>query len=109
MPESHGGPGADFLCAVIIIEELAKSNFSGLGVRLHRDVATPYFLDFSTEEQKLRYIPRCVSGDIITAIGMTEPCAGSDLSAIQTTAAEDGQEIVINGQKTFISKASTAT
>jgi acyl-CoA dehydrogenase len=103
MPESYGGPGGDFLCAVIIIEELAKINFSGLGVRLHSDVATPYILDFATEEQKLKYIPRCVSGDIITAIGMTEPCAGSDLAAIRTTAVEDGQAIVINGQKTFIS------
>jgi acyl-CoA dehydrogenase len=103
VPERYGGPGADFLYAVIIIEELAKSNFTGLGVRLHSDVVTPYILDYATEEQKLQYIPGCVAGDIITAIGMTEPNTGSNLAAIRTTAVEDGNEIVINGQKTFIS------
>jgi acyl-CoA dehydrogenase len=103
VPERYGGPGADFLYAVIVIEELAKSNFSGLGVRLHSDVATPYILDFATEDQKQKYIPGCVSGDIITAIGMSEPHAGSDLAAIRTTAVEDGDNMVINGQKTFIS------
>jgi acyl-CoA dehydrogenase len=103
VPEKYGGAGADFLYAVIVIEELAKSNFSGLGVRLHSDVATPYILDYASEEQKQKYLPRCVSGDIITAIGMSEPNAGSDLAAIQTTAVEDGDNIVLNGQKTFIS------
>jgi len=103
VPEKYGGAGADFLYAVIVIEELAKSNFSGLGVRLHSDVATPYILDYASEEQKQKYLPRCVSGDIITAIGMSEPNAGSDLAAIQTTAVEEGDDIVLNGQKTFIS------
>jgi acyl-CoA dehydrogenase len=103
IPEQYGGPGADFLHAVIIIEELAKCNFSGLGTRLHSDVATPYILDYATEEQKRKYLPRCVTGEMITAIGMTEPSGGSDLAAIRTTAVEEGDEIVINGQKTLIS------
>jgi acyl-CoA dehydrogenase len=103
VPERYGGPGADFLYSVIIVEELANSNFTGLGVRLHSDVVTPYILDYATEEQKLKYLPGCVTGDIITAIGMTEPNAGSDLAAIRTTAVKDGNEIVITGQKTFIS------
>ncbi|HPX56894.1 MAG TPA: acyl-CoA dehydrogenase family protein [Syntrophales bacterium] len=103
IPECYGGPGADFLHAVIIIEELAYCNFSGMGVRLHSDVVTPYILDYATEEQKRKYLPRCVSGEIITAIGMSEPNTGSDLAAIRTTAVEQGNEFVINGQKTFIS------
>lgn len=103
IPEAYGGPGADFLHAVIIIEELAKCNFSGLGIRLHSDVVTPYLMDYATEEQKRKYLPRCVSGEIITAIGMSEPNTGSDLAAIRTTAVEQGDSFVINGQKTFIS------
>ncbi len=103
IPESYGGPGADFLYAVIVIEELAKCNFTGLGVRLHSEVAAPYILDYGTEEQKLKYLPLCVTGEIITAIAMTEPNTGSDLAAIQTTAVEQGEEVVVNGQKTFIS------
>jgi len=73
IPEQYGGVGADFLHAVIIIEELANCNFSGLGIRLHSDVVTPYLLDYATEEQKRKYLPRCVSGELITAIGMSEP------------------------------------
>jgi acyl-CoA dehydrogenase len=103
IPEAYGGHGADFLHAVIIIEELAHCNFSGLGIRLHSDVVTPYLLDYATEEQKRKYLPQCVSGEIITAIGMSEPNTGSDLAAIRTTAVEQENEFVINGQKTFIS------
>jgi len=103
IPEQYGGPGADFLHAVIIIEELANCNFSGLGIRLHSDVVTPYLLDYATEDQKQKYLPRCVSGEFITAIGMSEPNTGSDLAAIRTTAVQQGNDFVINGQKTFIS------
>ncbi len=103
IPEQYGGSGADFLHAVIIIEELANCNFSGLGIRLHSDVVTPYLLDYATEEQKRKYLPRCVSGELITAIGMSEPNTGTDLAAIRTTAVQQADEFVINGQKTFIS------
>jgi acyl-CoA dehydrogenase len=103
VPEEYGGPGADFLYSVIVIEEMIRTNHSGLAASLHTDIVVPYIISFATEEQKHKYLPGCISGDIITAIAMTEPNAGSDLAAIKTTAVETGDEIVLNGQKTFIS------
>ena len=103
VPEEYGGAGGDFLYSVIVCEELVKSNFSGLAASLHSDICVPYISAFASEEQKLKYLPGCVSGDIITAIAMTEPNAGSDLAKMKTTAVEDGNHIVLNGQKTFIS------
>jgi acyl-CoA dehydrogenase len=103
VPEEYGGMGADFLYSVIMTEETTKTNFSGLTASLHSDIIVPYMATFGTEEQKKKYLPGCVSGDIITAIAMTEPNAGSDLAAIRTTATEDGDSFVLNGQKTFIS------
>jgi len=103
VPEEYGGMGADFLYSVIVMEELARTNFSGLAAPLHSDIIVPYIVSFANEEQKRKYLPGCVSGDIITAIGMTEPNAGSDLAAIRTAAIETGDEFVLNGQKTFIS------
>ena len=103
VPEEYGGVGGDFLYSVIVCEELVKSNFSGLAASLHSDVCVPYISSFASEEQKRKYLPGCVSGDIITAIAMTEPNAGSDLAKMKTTAVEDGDHIVLNGQKTFIS------
>lgn len=103
VPEEYGGLGADFLFSVIVTEELTRTNSSGLAAPLHTDIIVPYILAFASEEQKHRYLPGCVSGDIITAIAMTEPNTGSDLAAIKTTAVEQGDEIVLNGQKTFIS------
>ncbi|MCK7505508.1 MAG: acyl-CoA dehydrogenase family protein [Desulfobacterales bacterium] len=101
--EEYGGAGGDFLYSVIVCEELAKCNFSGLAASLHSDICVPYITSFASEEQKQKYLPGCVSGDIITAVAMTEPNTGSDLAAIKTTAAEDGDQIILNGQKTFIS------
>ncbi len=103
VPEEYGGLGADFLYSVIVTEELTRTNSSGLAAPLHTDIIVPYILAFASEEQKHKYLPGCVSGDIITAIAMTEPNAGSDLAGMKTTAVEQGDEIVINGQKTFIS------
>jgi len=103
VPEEYGGVGGDFLYSVIVCEELVKSNFSGLAASLHSDICVPYISAFASEEQKRKYLPGCVSGDIITAIAMTEPNAGSDLAKMKTTAVEDGNHIVLNGQKTFIS------
>ena len=103
VPEEYGGLGADFLYSVIVTEELTRTNSSGLAAPLHTDIIVPYILAFASEEQKHKYLPGCVSGDIITAIAMTEPNTGSDLAAIKTTAVEQGDEIVLNGQKTFIS------
>lgn len=103
VPEEYGGLGADFLYSVIVTEETTKSGFSGLTAALHSDIIVPYITAFASEEQKHKYLPGCISGDIITAVAMTEPNAGSDLAAMKTTAVEDGDHIVLNGQKTFIS------
>jgi acyl-CoA dehydrogenase len=103
IPEEYGGAGGDFLYSVIVCEELVKSNFSGLAASLHSDICVPYISAFASEEQKRKYLPGCVSGDIITAVAMTEPNAGSDLAKMKTTAVEDGDDIILNGQKTFIS------
>jgi len=103
VPEEYGGMGADFLYSVIVSEELPKTNFSGLAAPLHSDIVVPYIYSYGSEEQKRKYLPGCVSGDIITAVAMTEPNTGSDLASIRTTAVEDGDYVVINGQKTFIS------
>ena len=103
VPEEYGGAGGDFLYSVIVCEELVKSNFSGLTASLHSDICVPYISAFASEEQKRKYLPGCVSGDIVTAVAMTEPNAGSDLAKMKTTAVEDGDQIILNGQKTFIS------
>jgi acyl-CoA dehydrogenase len=103
VPEEYGGLGVDFLYSVILTEELVRTNHSGLAAPLHNDVVVPYITSFGSEELKQKYLPGCVSGDIITAIAMTEPNAGSDLAAMRTTATEDGDHVVLNGQKTFIS------
>lgn len=103
LAEEYGGAGADFLYSVILTEELAKTNHTGLAAPLHSDVVVPYINSFASEELKKKYLPGCISGEIITAVAMTEPNTGSDLAAIRTSAVEDGNEVVINGQKTFIS------
>jgi len=103
VPPEYGGMGGDFLYSVIILEEMMRTNQSGFMSQLHSDVVVPYILTFGSEEIKKKYLPGCVSGDIITAIAMTEPDAGSDLAGMTTTAAEDGDHFVINGAKTFIS------
>jgi acyl-CoA dehydrogenase len=103
VPEEYGGLGADFLYSVIVTEETTKSGFSGLTAALHSDIVVPYITAFASEELKHKYLPGCISGDIITAVAMTEPNAGSDLASMKTSAVEDGDHIVLNGQKTFIS------
>ncbi|MFH0789040.1 MAG: acyl-CoA dehydrogenase family protein [Pseudomonadota bacterium] len=103
VPEEYGGLGADFLYSVILIEELARTNHTGLAAPLHNDIVVPYITAFASEELKKKYLPGCVSGDIITAIAMTEPNTGSDLAAIRTHFIEEEDSFVINGQKTFIS------
>ena len=101
--EEDGGPGGDFLFPFVIIEELSRVYESGFALSLHSDIIVPYLHEFGSDEQKGRWLPGCVSGDLVTAIAMTEPGTGSDLAAIATTARRDGDEYVINGAKTFIS------
>jgi acyl-CoA dehydrogenase len=103
LEEKYGGPGADFLCSVVIMEEMAYAYESGFALALHSDVVVPYIHAFGNEDQKQRWLPGCASGELVTAIAMTEPGTGSDLAAIKTTAKRDGDDYVINGAKTFIS------
>ena len=103
LPSEYGGSDADFLYSVILTEELARTHHTGLAAPLHSDIVVPYISSFGSEELKKRYLPGCISGDIITALAMTEPNAGSDLASMGTTALEEGDHVVINGQKTFIS------
>lgn len=103
VPKEYGGMGADFLYSVIVTEELALTGHTGLAAPLHSDVVVPYLVSYGSEGLKKRYLPLCVAGSMITAIAMTEPNAGSDLASISTSAAQDGEDVVINGQKTYIS------
>jgi len=100
--EVYGGLETDFCYAVIIGEELERVGASLTGVGLHNDIVVPYIDAYGTEEQKSRWLPGCVTGQHITAIAMTEPGAGSDLAAIQTTAEKKGNHYIVNGSKTFI-------
>jgi len=102
MPEEYGGAGADKLFSVIEMEELGRSGFSGIGFSLHSEIVAPYLLHYGTAEQKQRYLPKLASGEIVTAIAMSEPAAGSDLQGIKTTAIRQGDHFVLNGSKTFI-------
>lgn len=108
IPEAYGGGGADRLAAAVLIEEQARLGLSGPGFSTHSDIVAPYVLNYGTEEQKRHWLPRMASGDAIGAIVLTEPSAGSDLRAIRTTAVRDGDEIVLNGQKTFITNGQCA-
>lgn len=100
--EEFGGLGLDFSYSVIISEELERVGTSLVGVGLHNDIVVPYIESFGSKEQKQRWLPNCISGDLITAIAMTEPGTGSDLANVQTTAILDDEHYVLNGQKTFI-------
>ncbi|HYA35882.1 MAG TPA: acyl-CoA dehydrogenase family protein [Candidatus Binataceae bacterium] len=100
----YGGFGVDFGYSAIVREEMVRSGSSGLseGLAVHADIAAPYIDRIGTPEQKARWLPGCVSGEIIAALGMSEPDAGSDVAGIRTTAARDGDNYIINGQKIFI-------
>ncbi|MGB3262248.1 acyl-CoA dehydrogenase family protein [Paenisporosarcina sp.] len=106
--EQYGGLEVDFRYAVIIGEEMERVGASLTGVGLHNDIVVPYIEAYANEEQKSRWLPGCVTGKHITAIAMTEPGAGSDLAAIQTTAVRDGDSYIVNGSKTFITNGINA-
>ena len=102
--EEYGGPGIqDFRYNMVLAEESARAGASGPGFAVHTDIIVPYISSLGTDEQKQRWLPGCVSGDIVTAIAMTEPGAGSDLQGIRTSAVDAGDHYVLNGSKTFIS------
>jgi alkylation response protein AidB-like acyl-CoA dehydrogenase len=103
VPEEYGGGGAaDFRYNAVLTEELSRAGASGVGFPLQNDVVAPYLLRLATADQKRRWLPGFCSGEIITAIAMTEPGTGSDLQGIRTSARRDGDGWVLNGAKTFI-------
>ncbi|SFB07759.1 MULTISPECIES: acyl-CoA dehydrogenase family protein [unclassified Bacillus (in: firmicutes)] len=102
LSEDYGGSEVDWGYAVVINEELERVGSGLVGIGLHNDIVVPYINSYGTKEQKQRWLPRCVTGEYITAIAMTEPGTGSDLANIQTTATLDGDHYIINGSKTFI-------
>jgi len=99
---AYGGGGGDFGHAAVIVEEIGRSGVSGLGFNVHSDIAAPYIQRLGAAAQKDRWLPPCARGELILAIAMSEPGAGSDLKAIRTTARREGDEYVISGAKTFI-------
>ena len=111
VPESYGGGGiADFRFNAIVGEEACYAGVAsaGLSLTLHNDICLPYFTNYTTDAQKQRWLPGIASGDLVTAVAMTEPGAGSDLAGIRTTAERDGDNYLVNGSKTFISNGINA-
>lgn len=111
VPEEYGGPGVDdFRFNAIMSEELQRLGVLGSGIclTLHNDIVLPYVLGAADEEQKARWLPRMVTGELMGAISMTEPGAGSDLASIRATARRDGESYVINGAKTFVTNGLNA-
>jgi alkylation response protein AidB-like acyl-CoA dehydrogenase len=111
VPEKHGGGGVeDFRYNLVLSEEIQACGVagSGLGLTLHNDICLPYFLRYCTAEQAERWLPGIVSGELVTAIAMTEPAIGSDLASMTTTALADGDGYVVNGSKTFITNGINA-
>jgi acyl-CoA dehydrogenase len=103
LPEEYGGSGADKLYSVVQMEELARGGYSGIGYGLHSEIVAPYLLHYGTEEQKRKYLPLLASGEMIGAIAMSEPAAGSDLQGVKSTAIKQADgSYLLNGSKTFI-------
>ncbi|PKP65159.1 MAG: acyl-CoA dehydrogenase [Alphaproteobacteria bacterium HGW-Alphaproteobacteria-7] len=108
VPTEYGGHGGDFRHDLVVIDQQSKHDVDGFAASLHNTIILPYLVRHGTEEQKLKYLPKLVSGELVSAIAMTEPGVGSDLQAITTTALRDGNGYRINGAKTYISNGQTA-
>jgi acyl-CoA dehydrogenase len=108
VPEEYGGHGGDFRHDLVVLEQQAEKGVDGFAASLHNVIILPYIVRHGTEEQKKKWLPRLVSGELISAIAMTEPGAGSDLQSITTTAIKDGNGYRLNGAKTFISSGQLA-
>ncbi len=108
MPEEYGGAGGDWLYNVIVVEELARAGLSGPGFSVHSEMVAPYILAWGSEELKQRLLPKMVTGEIIGAIAMTEPGAGSDTKNLKLRAKREGDEYVLDGQKVYISNGQNA-
>ena len=109
-PEEYGGVGVSYLYSMVVLEEASRANFASLatGLSVHSDIAAPYVQHIGNEAQRQQWLPKMISGEVIGAIGMTEPGAGSDLQAIRTTAILNGDHYVLNGSKTFITNGQHA-
>lgn len=107
VPEAYGGLGLDFLYNAIIDEEIAYAG-SAAGIGLQSDIIADYICNYGSDEQRAKWLPKMISGEVITAIAMTEPGTGSDLQAIRTTARRDGDDYIINGSKTYITNGQNA-
>ncbi|MFZ2871702.1 acyl-CoA dehydrogenase family protein [Zavarzinia sp.] len=108
MPPEYGGSGLNFRASAMLMEAQIEAGTSGPGFSLHSDIVAPYIYTYGTEEQRQRWLPRLATGELIGAIAMTEPGAGSDLQGVRTTAKKDGNHYVVNGQKTFITNGQLA-
>ena len=108
MPEEYGGAGGSFAHESAIIEAIGHVGVDGFGIALHNAIVAPYILHYGSEEQKRRWLPKLASGELIGAIAMTEPGAGSDLQGVKTRAEKDGNQYRINGSKTFITNGQLA-
>ena len=107
-PAEYGGGGGDFGHDAVVILEAARANLSGYGGGLHSAIVAPYLFHCGTDDQKQRFLPRMVTGELVSAIAMTEPGTGSDLQGVRTWARRDGDEYVLNGAKTFITNGQNA-
>lgn len=108
VPEEYGGHGGDFRHNMVVLDQQARHGVEGFAASLHNVIILPYIVRHGTEEQKKKWLPKMVSGELVTAIAMTEPGAGSDLQNIKTTATKDGNGYRLNGSKTFISSGQLA-
>ncbi len=108
IPEQWGGGGGNFKHEMILLEELNSANVTGFGNGVHSGIVAHYINNYGTEEQKQKWLPAMARGELVAAIAMSEPGTGSDLQAVATTAVKDGDDYVINGQKTFITNGMTA-
>ncbi|MCL5042087.1 MAG: acyl-CoA dehydrogenase family protein [Gammaproteobacteria bacterium] len=108
VPEEYGGSGGDFGHSAVMIEELARVNATAVGFTTHSEIVAPYIVAYGSEEQKLKWLPKMVSGETIGVIAMSEPGIGSDLRSMRTQVRRDGDEYVVSGQKTFITNGGNA-
>ena len=108
VPEEYGGHGGDFRHDMVVIDQQVKHGVEGFAASLHNTIILPYLVRHGTEEQKKKYLPKLVTGELVSAIAMSEPDAGSDLQSIKTTALKDGNGYRLNGSKTWISNGQTA-
>jgi len=108
MPETYGGSGGTYAHEAAIADAIGHIGVDGFGIALHSAIVAPYIRDYGSEEQKRKWLPRMATGELICAIAMTEPGAGSDLQGVKTTARKDGNHYVLNGSKTFITNGQLA-